>query len=325
MDFRQIHYFISLYEEGTVTRAAHRLNIVQPALSMQIGRLEDHIGEKLFERGKQGMVPTAAGREMYRLFVPIIRDFSNAEAQMLSSGGAIRGHVNIGLIASITEGVLVDTLSEFSNSYPDVGVTVSDGYTTTLTDWVAGGRLDAAIVNKPRRPLALDIEHIVDEEMVLITGAGVATNLPQKLPLRQVPLLGLPLVLPSRGHGLRSNIDSFAESENIELTAKFEIDSLIAAINLVERTQVASIVPCVAVHRQLARGTLRAHTIVSPRLIRRVVSVSHPRRPLNPATKLFVSMLAANLRLRAPRVLPDSESPEDTQEVRGDGEAGGGA
>lgn len=56
MDFRQIHYFISLYEEGTVTRAAHRLHIVQPALSMQIGRLEEHLGQKLFERTKHGMV-----------------------------------------------------------------------------------------------------------------------------------------------------------------------------------------------------------------------------------------------------------------------------
>jgi DNA-binding transcriptional LysR family regulator len=239
-----------------------------------------------------------------------MRDFSNAEAQMLSSGGAIRGHVNIGLIASITEGVLVDTLSEFSNSYPDVGVTVSDGYTSTLTDWVAGGRLDAAIVNKPRRPLALDVEHIVDEEMVLITGAGITASLPQNLALRQLPALGLPLVLPSRGHGLRSNIDSFAESENIELTPKFEIDSLITAITLVERTGVASIVPRIAVHRQLADGSLRAHPFVSPRLVRRVVSVSHPRRPLNPATKLFISMLATRLRLCTPGAQESGEGQE---------------
>ncbi|MFC3458558.1 MULTISPECIES: LysR family transcriptional regulator [Massilia] len=300
MEFRQIHYFISLYEEGTVTRAALRLNIVQPALSMQISKLEEHLGQKLFERTKQGMVPTAAARQMYRLFLPIMRDFSNAQAQMLSSEGAIRGHVNIGLIASITEGVLVDTLSEFSTKYPEVGVSVSDGYTSTLTDWVAGGRLDAAIVNKPRRPLALDVEHIVDEEMVLITGAAFAPSLPATLTLRQLPSLGLALVLPTRGHGLRSNIDSFAEGENIELTPKFEIDSLVATVKLVEQTQVATIVPRVAVHRQLANGSLRAHPIASPRLVRRVVSVSHPRRPLNPATRLFISMLAANMRLRTP-------------------------
>jgi DNA-binding transcriptional LysR family regulator len=309
MEFRQIHYFISLYEEGTVTRAAHRLNIVQPALSMQIGKLEEMFGQQLFERTKQGMVPTAAGRQMYRLFLPIMRDFSNAQAQMLSSDGAIRGHVNIGLIASITEGVLVDTLSEFAQGYPEVEVTVADGYTSTLVDWVSGGRLDAAIVNKPRRPLALDVEHIVDEEMILITGAACEARVPASLSLRQLSSLGLALVLPTRGHGLRSNIDSFAEAENVELTPKFEIDSLVATIKLVEQSQVATIVPRVAVHRQLRAGSLRGHAIAAPRLVRRVVSVSHPRRPLNPATKLFISMLAAKLRLLAP------ETPQDEPET----------
>lgn len=300
MEFRQINYFIALFEEGTVTRAAHRLNIVQPALSMQIAKLEEQINQQLFERSKQGMVPTAAARQMYRLFLPIMRDFSNAHAQLLSSDGAIRGHVNVGLIASVTEGVLVDTLGDFSNRYPDVDVSVADGYTSTLVDRVSGGQLDAAIINKPRRPLALDVEHIVDEEMVLITGAGSQVNVPQGLTLRQLASLGLALVLPTRGHGLRSTIDGFAESENIELAPKFEIDSLVATVKLVEHNEVATIVPRVAVHRQLSSGTLRAHAVVSPRLVRRMVSVSHPRRPLNPATRLFIAMLAANLRLRAP-------------------------
>jgi DNA-binding transcriptional LysR family regulator len=299
MEFRQINYFIALFEEGTVTRAAHRLNIVQPALSMQIARLEEEVGQLLFERTKQGMVPTAAGRQMYRLFLPIMRDFSNAFSQMQSSD-AIRGQVNVGLVASVTEGVLVDTLSEFSSRYPEVGVSVADGYTSALVDWVTGGRLDAAIINKPRRPLALDVEHIVDEEMVLVTGASSGPQVPASLTLREVTSLGLALVLPTRGHGLRSTIDGFAESESIELQPKFEIDLLVAIIKLVEQTEAAAIVPRIAVHRQIDDGRLRAHTITSPRMVRRMVSVSHPRRPLSPAVRLFIAMLAANLRLRSP-------------------------
>lgn len=311
MDFRQIHYFIALVEEGTVTRAAHRLSIVQPALSMQISKLEEDVGQRLFERTKQGMVPTAAGRQMYRLFMPIMRDFSNAYAQMRSSEGAIRGHVNIGLIASITEGVLVDTLTEFSASYPEVEVSVADGYTSTLVERVTGGQLDAAIVNKPRRPLALDVEHIVDEEMVLITGPQFEVAVPPALSLRQLSALGLALVLPTRGHGLRSNIESFTESENVELTPQFEIDSLVATVKLVERAQVATIVPRIAVHRQLDAGRLRAHTITAPRLVRRVVSVSHPRRPLSPAARLFISMLATHIRMRAPDTRPAAQDAPD--------------
>lgn len=298
MEFRQVQYFLCLFEEGAVTKAAHRLNIVQPALSMQIAKLEDHLGQQLFERTKQGMVPTAAAREMYRLFLPIMRDFANAHAQLLSNDGEIRGQVDIGLIASITEGVLVETLSAFSQNYPDVAVKVADGYSTTLIDAVTAGRLDAAIVNKPRRTLALNVEHIVDEEMVLITSAGYASSLPRQLTLRQVASLGLQLVLPTRGHGLRSNIDSFAQNEDIELVPKFEIDSLVTTIKLVEQTLLATIVPRIAVHQALAAGRLRSHNIVSPRLIRQVVAVSHPRRPLNPATKLFLAMLGKNMILR---------------------------
>jgi DNA-binding transcriptional LysR family regulator len=236
--------------------------------------------------------------------MPIMRDFSSAWAQMRSSEGAIHGHVNIGLIASITEGVLVDVLSEFSSQYPEVAVSVADGYTSALVERVTGGQLDAAIVNKPRRPLALDVEHIVDEEMVLITGPDFATPVPDKLSLRELSSLGLALVLPTRGHGLRLNIDSFAESEAIELAPKFEIDSLVATVKLVAHAQVATLVPRVAVHRELGSGSLRAHTITSPHMVRRVVSVSHPRRPLSPAVRLFIAMLSARLRLLAPGAEP---------------------
>ncbi|MDB5772783.1 MAG: LysR family transcriptional regulator [Burkholderia sp.] len=298
MEFRQVQYFICLFEEGTVTRAARRLNIVQPALSMQIAKLEDDVGQRLFDRTKQGMVPTAAAHQMYRLFLPVMRDFSHARTQIMSTDGEISGHVNIGLIASITEGVLAETLSAFSSKYPNVGVRVADGYSATLTDWVAGGQIDAAIINKPRRQLALNVEHIVDEEMVLITGAGYSAVLPPHLTLRQISSLGLALVLPTREHGLRGILDSFAQQDDVDLMPKFEIDSLVTTVKLVEQTQLATILPRIAVHRGLSEGRLRSHAIVSPRLIRQVVAISHPRRPMNSATNAFIAMLTEQIRLR---------------------------
>jgi DNA-binding transcriptional LysR family regulator len=298
VEFRQVQYFICLFEEGTVTRAARRLNIVQPALSMQIAKLEEDLGQQLFERTKQGMVPTAAAQQMYRLFLPIMRDFSHARTQLLSTDGEISGHVNIGLIASITEGVLAETLSAFSAKYPNVGVRIADGYSTTLSDWVAGGQIDAAIINKPRRQLSLNVEHIADEEMVLITSANYAAALPPRLTLRHISSLGLALVLPTRVHGLRGILDSFAQHDDIDLMPKFEIDSLVTAVKLVEHTQLATILPRITVHGGLREGRLRAHAIVSPRLIRQVVAVTHPRRPLNSATSAFIAMLTEQIQLR---------------------------
>ncbi|MBN9473008.1 MAG: LysR family transcriptional regulator [Bordetella sp. SCN 67-23] len=308
MEFRQIQYFICLFEEGTVTKAARRLNIVQPALSMQISKLEQEVGQRLFERSPQGMLPTATARHMYRLFLPIMRDFSQARDEVLCNDGEIAGHVNIGLIASITEGVLAETMTKFSASHPKVSVTVADGYSATLSDWVAGGQLDAAIINKPRRPLALSVDHIVDEELVLITGTRHAGNLPARLTLGQIASQNLSLVLTTRRHGLRHIIDSFAQHDNVELAPSLEVDSLVTVVKLVEQNQLATILPRIAVHDRLRAGILQAHAIVSPRLIRQVVSVVHPRRPLNPAAAAFMAMLTRQIRLRAQEQAPGAQA-----------------
>ncbi len=80
MDLRQISYFVALFEEGSVTRAAQRMNVVQPALSMQIAKLERELGQRLFDRQPKAMVPTAAGRTLHRLVHPIQRDVADARA-----------------------------------------------------------------------------------------------------------------------------------------------------------------------------------------------------------------------------------------------------
>ena len=67
MDLKQMQYFLCLAQERNVTRAARRLNIVQPALSMQIAKLETVLGKQLFFRTAQGMSLTPAGEEFERL------------------------------------------------------------------------------------------------------------------------------------------------------------------------------------------------------------------------------------------------------------------
>ena len=61
MDLRQISYFVALFEERSVTRAARRVNVVQPALSMQIAKLERELEQKLFERLPKGTVNLGRG------------------------------------------------------------------------------------------------------------------------------------------------------------------------------------------------------------------------------------------------------------------------
>lgn len=298
MEFRQIQYFICLFEEGSVTRAARRLNIVQPALSMQIARLEEELRQKLFERTRQGMLPTAVARRMYRQFLPVVRDFVQAQAQVLAADGEVHGSVRIGVIASITEGVMAETLGHFAARHPDIDVTVLDGYSRTLSDWVAGGHIDLAVINKPRARLALNIEPLVEEEMLLVSGSKRSKRLPTKLELRAVAALDAGLVLPTREHGLRAIVDSFAQQADVDLAPRFEMDSLATTVKLVEQTDLLTILPRISVHRAMSEGRVRGHEITNPRILRQVVAVSHPRRPLNSATQAFLAMLKEEIKAR---------------------------
>jgi len=294
MEFRQIQYFACLFEESSVTRAARRLGIVQPALSMQIGKLEQELGQKLFERSTQGMIPTATGLQMYRLFQPVLQDFANAQDQMLKSDEELSGRVRIGMIGSIAQGVLAETLTDFSRLNPRVMVSVTEGYSSVLADWVAGGQIDAAIINNPRRALPLNIEPIVDEDLLLLTGSRNDTQLPQQIPLRAVATLKL--VLPTRQHGLRAVVENFAQNENLSLAPVCETDSLATLVELVERAGLATVLPRVAVRSLLAQRRLIGLAIVSPRLSRLVVVVTNPRRTFSPATAAFVAQLTSRIR-----------------------------
>src|SRR5258707_12431108 len=84
-----MQYFLCLAEEKNVTRAARQLNIVQPALSMQIAKLEAELGQKLFDRSVRGMTLTSAGEALLRLTAPIVRDAENARQEMAQPGGRV--------------------------------------------------------------------------------------------------------------------------------------------------------------------------------------------------------------------------------------------
>src|SRR6478609_1252138 len=255
MDQRQIQYFVCLYEEGSVTRAAQRLHIVQPALSMQIAKLEEELGRQLFVRGSKGMTPTEHATHMYALFLPVLADFERARAQLLATSSELAGHARIGLPASIAQDILAPALLAFASRHPQVRVSVTEAYTEALVQGVAAGQLDAAIVNKPRR-LMLKAQPVLRESLVLVTATSHRA-LPAQVSFRQA--VKMPLVLPTRQHGLR------------------------AIMQLVQqRSELASLLPRTAVRSRLAEGSLRAHRVVGPALVRELVCVSHPTRPVAP-------------------------------------------
>jgi len=293
MDFRRLSYFISLYEEGSITRAARRLHVVQPAVSMQIAKLEATVGQKLFERNSRGMTPTAAGRAMYAIYLPILRDLAGARQSMEALTGEVSGPVSVGVVFSMSERVLLPAIRSFSERYPGVRLSIVEGYTTTLVEWVSAAKVDFAIVIRPTRKVTLAAEHIVSGEFILASNARLKTAVPATIGFKS--LAKLKLVLPSRLHHLRTILDEHAGIAGIDLAPKMELDSINAIADLVAATDYFTVLPTTTLHNSLAAGLLRSHQIVSPKVARDLIAVHHPRRPLSAAAVALKDMLRKQL------------------------------
>ena len=286
MEFRQIQYFLCLYEEESITRAAHRLNIVQPALSMQLARLEKEIGQKLFERTVHGITPTAAARFMHLQFQPIMRDIARAQAETASLSGKLFGAVEVGMLSSLASTILGAATQSFLERSPDVQITIKEGYTGGLVESVMSGQLDAALLNHVRVPNGLDIMPVIKERLCAVVSAKGTSLLKAPVTLRQ--LANMNLILPSTQNGLRFLIDKQAQAHGISLQPRVSIDGLMPIIDLIQRIDGVSVLPPLSAYSGLQSGALRALPLAKPHVERSLIWVHHARRPLTPATRKFI-------------------------------------
>lgn len=288
MEFRQMQYFLCLAQTGHVTRAARQLNIVQPALSMQIAKLEAQLGQKLFDRSARGVTLTIAGEILMRLVAPIIRDVDRVKQEMTKLDGRIAGRVSVGLINSVAQSTLANSSARVAQAFPDVELTAHEGYSETLIEWVTAGQLDTAFINKPRRKLSLTMEVVLNEEMVLACRSSSATGIPSKLAFEH--LSRLDLVLPSRRHGLRTILDDRAAEAKIELRPRLEMDTLTAICDVVSTTNLVTVLPSIALQHALTAGRVRAFPFRDRSITRSVVMISHPHRTTTPAARAVAAV-----------------------------------
>ena len=97
MQFRHLRYFVKVVEAGSFSRAAAAIHVAQPALSQQVGELEERLGFVLLDRSSRGVRPTAAGEIVFREASEILRQLEQLPGIVRSSSGEVEGIVNFGI------------------------------------------------------------------------------------------------------------------------------------------------------------------------------------------------------------------------------------
>jgi DNA-binding transcriptional LysR family regulator len=295
MDIRIIHYFLSVYEEGSFTKAAERMHVVQPALSMQIRNLEEELGTVLFERNARGVAPTIAGRRFYELTLPIARNIAFAKQEILDlvQGDRVSGSLRIGLPPSVCLGVLGKVLTQFCCQYPNVDVEVVEAYSRMLTEQVHDGSLDVALGAMPTEQSSLACRHGFKDEFVLISGQPIHGE--SLTPCNLSAMKDLKLIIPSERHLVGSTMLDYVMSGQASPRQVMKIDGLIATLECARNSDWGALCPFVAVINELAAKTLYIYPIIGPVMPFDLYLVHHPRRPLTLAARRFVEILEKEL------------------------------
>lgn len=296
MNFRQMRYFVAVYEEGGFGRAAAREHCTQSGLSQQIRNLEDRLGLALFERTPHGATPTPAGTRYYQRCVPILRAVHAAEDAMGELRGSLSGNVRAGLIPSLTKGALARVLAEFTEDHPAVEFHIVEAYSQPLTDQVAAGELDFAIV--PVMPSTtvpgLSRRVLSREPELLLSGPELGLTNLEPLPFRAVN--GMKLVLPHPGNSRRPFLDSQMASAGVVPGRIIDLDGMTGTLEFIARSDWATILPVTNCIGELETGRLTLNPIVDPEVTFEFILIEPSSRPLSTPARAFVAAIEEELK-----------------------------
>lgn len=227
MELKQLKYFVAVVDCGTMSQAAIQLDMVQPALSQQISRLETELSTRLLNRSNRGVSLTEPGVAFYREAVLAIRHAE--EAARVAKQARLTGSVSIGLSPSICALVGLPLMLSMKEKYPDVRLHIVEGMSGHLTQMLNTRQIDLAILFNDKDAKRWSVTPLLQEKLFVIGKSLSGDQKSSKKMGEKVNLQALkdlPLILPTSGHGLRQAIDRAFANSKLKPKVVAEIDSL---------------------------------------------------------------------------------------------------
>ncbi len=170
MDIILARTFLSVVETGSFIDAAGRLNCTQSTVSTRVKSLEDQLGRPLFERSKSGAALTAAGEQFQKHALALLRVWQQAQREV-GLTEAHRDHLSVGAELGLWNGLLLKWIAWLRTTIPDIAVSGMSATSGDLLRRLVEGTLDLAVLYRPGQAPGLAMEHLFDEEFVLVTTA----------------------------------------------------------------------------------------------------------------------------------------------------------
>jgi LysR family transcriptional regulator, nitrogen assimilation regulatory protein len=278
MDLKQLEYFLRVKECGSFSAAAALLRVAQPSLSRQIRLLELEVRHDLFIRHGRGVVVTEAGKLLAEHAQLILRQLDLAREALDRLHPGVAGHLALGMPSSLVGILGVPLLTEFKTRLPGICVSISDGLSISLHEWLLAGRLDVALLYRPLPSSDINSISVLDEELLLFSRA---TPEPLSEPISLTEVAKLPLILPRRPHEIRVLTERQMASLGCKPTIALEVDSIPAILEFLALDEHYAILPRYAVSIYSKSNRFVGRPIVNPGLCSKLVLATAAKRATN--------------------------------------------
>ncbi|ALP98950.1 TPA: tricarballylate utilization LysR family transcriptional regulator TcuR [Salmonella enterica subsp. enterica serovar Aberdeen] len=279
MELRQLRYFVRIIETGSMGSAAQDLDIGVSALSQQMSRLENELAIRLLQRTSRGVTPTNAGLAFYSQAQLALR---HADDAILAAREArLSGHVSVGMAPSTASILGIPFIHAMQENYADVRLHVVESLSGNLERMINTRQIDLAVVFQKDKILRWSARPILEEQLFLIGSHALLTALPDN-PITPEQLAGIPLIMPSQGHGLRGRLDAVCQEHALNVEIVAEIDGLALLMRAVRDGLGATLQPGAAISH-LDNDALRVIGVHNPVLSRPNFLVSLSDDELTPA------------------------------------------
>lgn len=240
----QLQYLVALDEHRHFIKAAESCFVTQPTLSMQIKKLEEELEVKLFDRGKQPIIPTDVGVKVIEQAKKVLNETRKIENILLEYKGKVSGDLNVGIIPTVSPYLMPHLIRNISKRYPDIRLNVRELMTEEIISLLQKDHLDLGIVATPLHEDGIVERPVFYEEFCLYLNPNHPAYDQKEVETKQ--LLEDKLWLLSEGNCFRDqavNLCSLRHSASLKNTFNYESGSIETLIRIVNMEGGATVIP----------------------------------------------------------------------------------
>jgi LysR family hydrogen peroxide-inducible transcriptional activator len=295
-----MRYFEALASARHFGKAAELVHVSQPALSAQIMEMESHLGVKLVERSRSGVLLTRKGEEVLARARAILVEVDLLEQSARTSSGTLEGRIRIGVIPTLAPYLVPRLVPHLRSIYPAIEIELKESVTSRLVGDLGDGLLDAVIAALPIDTDGLATKPLFSDRFYMAMADNERNILMSPLTEDQVDVEQL--LLLEEGHCLRDQALAVCSTAGKRRLVSFGATSMTTLLQMVANGMGMTLIPEIAIATEASRNAIRIVPFAAPEPAREIGLVwrrSSPRERDMDALATAISDCADHIRVAA--------------------------